>query len=193
MNKKNLTWKAGILSVLVLAASAVSASAAACCAAASPAENPANAANPAVDNDNGLVAHYEGISAALVADDLEKARETASATAEAAKAEDLERAAEFAAAVAEANDLASMREAFVPLSREVIKRAAGKEGLYVMNCPMVENGKWLQSSEEVRNPYMGQRMIACGGVEMETTDIELRACCEERRACCDDIGACCPV
>ncbi len=189
-----LSWKSGVLSAALLLAAAVTVNASApCCAAApspAPAGNPAEAADAA---ENGLFAYFERISAALVADDLDAARKAARETAELAAGKEQERAAEFAVAVAEAEGLEAMREAFIPLSREVIKLAAGEEGYYVMNCPMVENGKWLQSHDAVQNPYMGQRMIACGGVEMPTAEIELRACCEERRECCDEIGACCPV
>jgi len=34
--------------------------------------------------------------------------------------------------------------------------------MIVMTCPMVEDGRWLQDNEKVANPYMGQRMPACG-------------------------------
>jgi len=34
--------------------------------------------------------------------------------------------------------------------------------MIVMTCPMVEDGRRLQDNEKVANPYMGQRMPACG-------------------------------
>ena len=143
--------------------------------------------------EDGVFGHYEKISAALVADDLDAVLEaTGEAVGRAGKDGD-ERLAGLLEELGHADDLDTAREAFLPLSREVILAAAGKDGFYVMSCPMVENGKWLQSDDQVKNPYMGQRMVACGGVEMETADMELSGCCEERRACCDEAGGCCPV
>jgi Cu(I)/Ag(I) efflux system membrane fusion protein len=43
-----------------------------------------------------------------------------------------------------------------------------EEDLYVMNCPMVYGDRgadWLQSSEQLRNPYFGAMMLKCGEVK----------------------------
>lgn len=38
------------------------------------------------------------------------------------------------------------------------------EGRYVFQCPMAPGyKKWVQTSDKLENPYMGQRMPACGG------------------------------
>jgi len=40
--------------------------------------------------------------------------------------------------------------------------------LYVAYCPMANNNNgayWLAESEEIRNPYFGQKMLGCGKVE----------------------------
>lgn len=43
-----------------------------------------------------------------------------------------------------------------------------EENLYVMNCPMVYGDRgadWLQSSEQLLNPYFGAMMLKCGEVK----------------------------
>jgi len=40
--------------------------------------------------------------------------------------------------------------------------------VYKQYCPMAFDGKgafWLSSSEEIRNPYYGDKMLKCGRVE----------------------------
>ena len=40
--------------------------------------------------------------------------------------------------------------------------------LYLQFCPMAKNGdgaNWLSNTKEIVNPYMGQRMLACGRTE----------------------------
>ncbi len=179
--------------VAVFALTAATASAAHACCAAGGGDHEAHSEKAETGGTEGEHAHYEKISAALAADDLETAVAVAEKASKHAAKKDRERVSALLNDLAEAADLDAAREAFIPLSREVIFLVAGEEGYFVMNCPMVENGKWLQSDDEVKNPYMGQRMLACGGPEMETADLELAPCCEERRACCDDGGDCCPV
>ncbi len=65
-------------------------------------------------------------------------------------------------------DLAAAREAFKPVSKAMIAltRAAAPsdeaaETLRVAHCPMAK-ASWLQTGEEVVNPYMGQKMLRCG-------------------------------
>lgn len=68
-------------------------------------------------------------------------------------------------------DLKTQRELFKHTSAALIdlvsriaptERAAGAH-LYVLNCPMAP-GSWLQRDEEIRNPYYGTTMKACGSV-----------------------------
>ena len=180
---------------ILFLAGTVTASAGPACCGANAAEH-GNRGNPEKAEKaeaKGLFGGYEKLSAALVADDLETFHAEAEKLAKLAGKKEKERLGEILEEVGEAGDLEKARESFIPLSREFVMLAAGEEGHYVMSCPMVENGKWLQSDDQVRNPYMGQSMPACGGVEMETADVELAGCCEERRACCAEAGGCCPV
>lgn len=67
----------------------------------------------------------------------------------------------------DASDLVALRRGFSQLSRPLVAlmRAmpTAARGRYLFECPMVAGyGQWIQTSREIENPYMGQRMLACG-------------------------------
>ncbi len=60
------------------------------------------------------------------------------------------------------------RKAYGEVSKHVIGLLVAfpslTEGRFVFQCPMATGyKKWVQTSEQLSNPYMGQRMLACGG------------------------------
>lgn len=72
----------------------------------------------------------------------------------------------------EVNDLEQTRDKLVALSGAVVNlvqaHAPSDEvtaNLYLAQCPMVENGLWLQTTKKVTNPYMGSRMLSCGSIQ----------------------------
>ena len=68
-------------------------------------------------------------------------------------------------------ELDEVRNAFVNLSNTMIVMAntfKPNEKLFVLHCPMANNNKgadWLSNSKEIRNPYYGAAMLACGEVK----------------------------
>ena len=70
-----------------------------------------------------------------------------------------------------AADLDTQRELFKKISDALIDlvsriaptERAGGDRLYILNCPMAP-GNWLQRDQEVKNPYYGTTMKACGSV-----------------------------
>ena len=125
-----------------------------------------------------FLAHYEVVRAALAADDLVAAKIAAAAlAAEPIPAppvpptpEQAERQAAFAATVkklAAADSLVAARDAFKALSKRAVHVAQGQPGYHVAHCPMVPDdaGRWVQTSLEISNPYLGKRMPACGSIE----------------------------
>ena len=80
---------------------------------------------------------------------------------------DGEAVAKTAAAVEAAPDIAAAREAFGPLSDAIIARVradGSKEvaaDLKLAYCPMVKRS-WIQREPQIRNPYYGASMLACG-------------------------------
>ena len=73
--------------------------------------------------------------------------------------------AKQAGLLAEAKDLKAARQAFKPLSTSLIKYLAqhkASKGVYhVVYCPMAE-ASWIQTGQEVKNPYLGKAMLDCG-------------------------------
>lgn len=108
---------------------------------------------------------YKAIASALVADDLESAKIAAKQLSERATNAEQTKLAAQAQALAGASDLETARKAFQPLSSNAIQMLSQSDGMIVMTCPMVEDGRWLQDNDKVANPYMGQRMPACGAPE----------------------------
>jgi len=125
-------------------------------------DQPAREAALPKDQAKALFEPYDAIATALVADDLEAATLAASQLIERATQAEQPKLAKQARALANAGDLETAREAFLPLSNHAIQLLGQSEGMIVMTCPMVEDGRWLQDDEKVANPYMGQRMPACG-------------------------------
>jgi Cu(I)/Ag(I) efflux system membrane fusion protein len=69
-------------------------------------------------------------------------------------------------------DIEVQREAFSDLSDNLYKsiKAYGLGGAtaYYEFCPMAfnnEGGYWLSDSEEIKNPYFGDKMLTCGSVK----------------------------
>lgn len=103
--------------------------------------------------------HYETVRTALAADDLPAAQKAA------AKLAGLHPHPEGAEALAKSASLKDAREAFKLLSAEAAKVVAKQPGYYVMACPMVKGGEWVQTTRRVANPYMGAAMLGCGAVK----------------------------
>jgi hypothetical protein len=65
------------------------------------------------------------------------------------------------------------REHFVILSQDMIDLLAitGSENkLYQAFCPMADNNKgavWISEMKEIKNPYMGGKMMTCGEIQKE--------------------------
>lgn len=127
---------------------------------------------PLNDEQKLFLTQYEGVRAALAADDLSAAQKAAAVIAEHAghAADTNEHAkakADAATRLAKADDLAPAREAFKVLSKQALHLADGQKGYYHAHCPMVPNGggDWVQTSRKISNPYMGKSMPACGSIE----------------------------
>lgn len=115
-----------------------------------------------------LVASYEALSAAVFDADLPAIHTQARALASLAQKQHQEAIQKQAEAVAETTEIQAARQAFSKLSAAVIATVDDQPGFYVMECPMFENGIWLQSTAELHNPYMGQRMPKCGVIKHQT-------------------------
>lgn len=113
--------------------------------------------------------HYLKIQTELAKDSLKGVDEHANAIAKAVKVDEMKMlspdVAKQAETLAKAKDLKAAREAFKPLSASLVKyladNKAGKGVYHEGYCPMVK-ASWLQKEKEIKNPYMGKKMLACG-------------------------------
>ena len=109
-----------------------------------------------------LLPAYLDIQKALAADNLSKA------TSAAARAKDA--GLKSVEIIATTTDLIQARAAFYDLSRSILATvektgAPPGQALFRFYCPMARDnkgGEWLQSDQEVRNPYFGSWMLECG-------------------------------
>ena len=134
-------------------------------------------------NAEAILTDYFSLKDALVGDDTKKAAQVGTKLVASLKAFDMssykteeqkeltdiiEDATEHAEHIAE-NAIDHQREHFKTLSTDITDMVAitGTKGtLYQQFCPMYDKGSlWLSTSNEVRNPYYGSRMIKCGKVQ----------------------------
>lgn len=76
--------------------------------------------------------------------------------------------------IANSTDPEEQRVAFDLVSQQILILAKSEvltEGkLYKQYCPMAKNNEgafWLSASDQIRNPYFGDKMLNCGSVEEE--------------------------
>jgi Cu(I)/Ag(I) efflux system membrane fusion protein len=135
----------------------------------------------------GVVQAYLALHEALAGDDKEGAATGAQAMTQALAQVDMSllgataheqwmggagRIGKALGAIKDAMDIDAERQAFEPLSNELIA-VVGQFGipenrvLYKLHCPMAFNNKgadWLQTDRDTRNPYFGASMPKCGEV-----------------------------
>jgi len=118
-----------------------------------------------------LYHNYLAVKAALVNTDAQKTKEAAQKMNSAISSiNDFDEARRVVVLIANEKDVEKQREFFVGLTDEVFKLVDGNiaEGkVFQQMCPMAFEGKgavWLSDSNEIRNPYFGDVMLACGAV-----------------------------
>lgn len=132
-----------------------------------------------------ILNNYFNLKDALVADDTKKAAETSSKLVGSFKAFEMsayttEEQKELANIIEDATEHAEhiakspidhQREHFKTLSKDITDMVAitrTAHTLYEQFCPMYDKGSaWLSTSDEVRNPYYGSKMLKCGKVQKE--------------------------
>jgi hypothetical protein len=128
------------------------------------------AENPAMmEPVKSIYDHYLKIQSSLAQDSLKSIPDEAAAISKAVHADEMKMlpatVATQADALAKAKDLKAARTAFKPLSDSLVKYLADNKvsnGMYhEAYCPMVK-ASWLQKDKQIKNPYMGKRMLECG-------------------------------
>jgi hypothetical protein len=109
---------------------------------------------------------YEMVRSGLAADELASAKNGATNLVTAVQEEfaGSKPMIDAAQKLAASESLDDARAAFGVISGELAKLVQGQPGFYVMNCPMVKNGTWVQTTSKIENPYMGKKMLECGEI-----------------------------
>ena len=109
---------------------------------------------------------YEMVRSGLAADELASAKNGATNLVVAVQEEFGGSKAMIDASqeLAASESIDDARAAFGVISGELAKLVQGQPGFYVMNCPMVKNGTWVQTVSKIGNPYMGKKMLECGEI-----------------------------
>ena len=139
-----------------------------------PAEKaPATTAGDGAATMDALLVEYEAVREKLAADTgagVADHAKTIAATARALPARpelaELATAADKLAAT-DAGDLEALRLAFGEVSKPLVALAEAdpelSKDLHTFECPMAKGYKrWIQPDAKLENPYMGQKMLACG-------------------------------
>jgi Cu(I)/Ag(I) efflux system membrane fusion protein len=122
---------------------------------------------------------YEGIRKGLAADETKGVAEAAKKIAAGASGAEtsasdalkpkLGALAKAATALAdEKGDIEAVRLAFGELSKALVDVLttddALRKDLHLFECPMAKGyKKWVQPNDKLENPYMGKKMLTCGG------------------------------
>ncbi len=121
-----------------------------------------------------LYTDYLSVKAAMVNTDAARTKVAAQLLAKHLEGKETYQSVRMVATlIANTDDMEKQREFFVGLNDQTTtalkdKLASGK--IYQQFCPMAFDGKggyWLSNSDEVRNPYFGDVMLACGEVTEE--------------------------
>jgi len=127
------------------------------------------------DAAQSVLDHYLIIQGALARDSIKNVSANAQALAAAVRGDQTQThaIAQHADILARASNLAKARDAFKPLSEALIGYLKANQVVagtyYEVYCPIVK-ASWLQTSETVKNPYLGPRSAtttwgwACAGV-----------------------------
>ncbi len=118
--------------------------------------------------------NYLKLKDVLVQTDSESAKTAGEALSTSLSAENFDASlVEAANLIASSDDVEVQRAAFKTITDgliEALKSNGEEDGLFVQYCPMAfgnSGASWLSLSEEIRNPYFGDRMLKCGRVTEE--------------------------
>lgn len=130
-------------------------------------EPPPTANQPA--SPQTTLAAYESIRELLAKDQTVGLADRAAELERVARGAKLDQVATAAASLkGKAEDIDAARKAFGDVSRAVVELLVRdpklRDGRHIFHCPMADGyQKWIQTSDKIENPYMGKKMLACGG------------------------------
>ena len=134
--------------------------------------------SPRLQSGIEVIAAYANVRAAFAADNLAGARKAAPAVAQKVRAAaaqwpatdkaSCDALAAAADKVTAATEIEAARLEFGAMSKALLTLVAAEgslqHGLIAYRCPMAKGyQKWVQTGDAMANPYMGAKMLQCGG------------------------------
>lgn len=117
---------------------------------------------------SALITSYEEVATALASDDFDAAKSAAeNLTCHAECLEDTTLQANIDKFTTAAS-IDDARTVFKAISAAIIEHAGDSADYVIMTCPMAK-ADWIQSDEDVANPYFGSKMLKCGAVKKTVT------------------------
>ncbi|MEP1033159.1 DUF3347 domain-containing protein [Ekhidna sp.] len=120
------------------------------------------------------ISDYMSVKDALVQTDASAAKDAAVKLGESATAENWNAVVIKAVkTIASSDDIETQRTAFKTVTDgliEALKANDSNDGVFVQYCPMAfdnTGASWLSMSDQIRNPYFGDKMLKCGKVTEE--------------------------
>lgn len=126
------------------------------------------------ETESSGISDYMSLKDALVLTDASAAKSAARKLVESTTSENWSAAIiEAAGTIANSDDVEAQRIAFKVVTDgliEALKANDSENGVYVQYCPMAfdnTGASWLSTSDQIRNPYFGDKMLKCGRVTEE--------------------------
>ena len=123
---------------------------------------PARPASALSEKDRTVLDRYEDIRAALASDDIRAVRRAGTALSAFLKTNPDAGLSTDAETISTAVALDKARQAFEPMSVNVVKLADGVQGFYVFDTPIPAGAMWVQKTADPDNPYAGRAMHDIG-------------------------------
>ncbi len=116
--------------------------------------------------DKAVLAEYDAVRIALVEEDARKIRLAGERLVTALDATGvsapLAKGKPAAERIAKNSRLDNARDAFKDVSKLVVALCADVDGYYVFDSPLIIDGRWVQPTKDVGNPFLGRAMSNLG-------------------------------
>lgn len=128
-------------------------------------------ANTTTGTQSNVISDYMALKDAFVQSDIQTVKSLALDLVKTLEVQNVKiEIIEAARSIASNEDLDQQRIAFKTVTDGLIEEWQSNDAqtIYVQYCPMAfdnTGANWLSLSEEIRNPYFGDKMLTCGRVE----------------------------
>ncbi len=130
---------------------------------------PKRAASVLNEPDRAVFAQYTAIRLALVEEDLRRSRSAGVGLTKALETSGVSPALlktkAGAKTLSETNRLDLARTAFKDVSASILGHFGDVEGYFIVESSMVLDGRWVQDTKEIGNPFLGRALANSGEIK----------------------------